>query len=306
MEFKNVEHVNPNELIINDEKFNILGTPKNYDELYNSIGQEGILTPLLINESNIVISGNIRLMIALDLCLESVPVIYVSIHESDMVTILNTDINREKSLSEKLKIYFMLREKYPIKKGGRTDINEKQNKDKKEFEKLNPLTEHTEKGVKSMLKYSTPGQIIDTAQKCERECKNVKLPMVTKKLTSKLNQNDIGVNSKMESSIDYEHVFKNEGLKEFVNQVNENGGSIFVTNVGSSKDWKLINNMKKVGLILYTFNQITNNSYTYHFVFMKSSNPPVKHLDLSINMRVVKYLTDISNEGIDMNYRIAS
>ena len=53
----------------------------------------------------------------------------------------------------------------------------------------------------------------------------------------------------MESSIDYEHVFKHEGLKEFVNQVNENGGSIFVTNVGSSKDWKLINSMKKVGLI---------------------------------------------------------
>jgi hypothetical protein len=129
--------------------------------------------------------------------------------------------------------------------------------------------------------------------------------MVTEKLTSKLNQNDIGVNSKMESSIDYEQVFKNEGLKEFVNQVNENGGSIFVTNVGSSKDWKLIHNMKKVGLILYTYKQIINNCYTYHFVFMKSSNPPVKHLDLSINMRVVKYLTDIANGGIDMNCRIA-
>ncbi len=70
MEFKNVKHVNPNELILNDEKFNILGIPKNYDELYNSIGQKGILTPLLINESNVVISGNIRLMIALELNLE--------------------------------------------------------------------------------------------------------------------------------------------------------------------------------------------------------------------------------------------
>jgi hypothetical protein len=306
MEFKNVEHVNPNELILNDEKFNILGTPKNYDELYNSIRQENILTPLLINESNIVISGNLRLIIALDLCLETVPVIYVNIHESDMVTILNTDINREKLLSEKLKIYFRLRIKYPIKKGVRTDINEKQKKDKKEFDELNPLTEHTEKGIKSMLKHSTPDQIINTAQKCEQECKNVKLPMVTEKLTSKLNQNDIGVNSKMESSIDYEQVFKNEGLKEFVNQVNENGGSIFVTNVVSSKDWKLINIMKNVGLILLTFKQITNNNYTYHFIFMKSSNPPLKHLDLFRNMTVVKSPTDISNISIEVNHRLAS
>jgi hypothetical protein len=306
MEFKNVKHVNPNELILNDEKFNILGTPKNYDELYNSIRQENILTPLLINESNIVISGNLRLIIALDLCLETVPVIYVNIHESDMVTILNTDINREKLLSEKLKIYFMLRKKYPIKKGVRTDLNKKQYEDKKEIEKLNPLKEHTEKGVRSMLKFSTPDQIIDSAQECERECENVKLPMVTKKLTSKLNQNDNGVNPKMESSIDYEKVFKNEGLREFVNQVNENGGAIFVTNVGSSKDWKLIQNMKKVGLILYTLKQITNNCYTYHFIFMKSSNPPVKHLDLHRNMTIVKSPSEISIISIDLNHRLAS
>ena len=110
----------------------------------------------------------------------------------------------------------------------------------------------------------------------------------------------------MESSIDYEHVFKHEGLKEFVNQVNENGGSIFVTNVGSSKDWKLIQNMKKVGLILYTLKQITNNCYTYHFIFMKSSNPPVKHLDLHRNMTIVKSPSEISIISIDLNHRLAS
>jgi len=306
MEFKNVKHVNPNELILNAEKFNILGIPKNYDELYNSIRQKDILTPLLINESNIVISGNLRLMIALDLCLETVPVIYVNIHQSDMVTILNTDFNREKSLSEKLKIYFMLRKKYPIKKGVRTDLNKKQYEDKKEIEKLNPLTEHGVKCTHEILKEFSPSQVLEAAKECEKERENVKFPDIHRKLRSKIHENIDGINSKMESSIDYEYVFKHEGLKEFVNQVNENGGSIFVTNVGSSKDWKLIQNMKKVGLILYTFKQITNNCYTYHFIFMKSSNPPVKHLDLSINMRVLKSRTDISNEGIDMNYRIAS
>lgn len=305
MEFKNVKHVNPNELILNDEKFNILGIPKNYDELYNSIRQENILTPLLINESNIVISGNLRLMIALDLCLETVPVIYVNIHQSDMVTILNTDFNREKSLSEKLTIYFILKEKSRISQGVRPDIDEDLKKEKQKLLELNPLTEHGVKCTHEILKEFSPSQVLEAAKECEKERENVKFPDIYRKLRSKIHENIDGINSKMESSIDYEQVFKHEGLKEFVNQVNENGGSIFVTNVGSSKDWKLIHNMKKAGLILYTFQQITNNCYTYHFVFMKSSNPPVKHLDLSINMRVVKYLTDIANGGIDMNCRIA-
>jgi hypothetical protein len=306
MEFKNVEHVNPNELILNDEKFNILGTPKNYDELYNSIGQEGILTPLLINQSNIVISGNIRLIIALDLCLKSVPVIYVNIHESDMVTILNTDINREKSLSEKLTIYFMLKEKSRIYKGVRTDIDEDLKKEKQIFQELNPLTEHGVKCTHEILKEFSESQIVEATKECENDYKNVKFTDVSRKLRGKLHKNSEEINPKMESSIEYEQVIKNERLKEFVKEVNENGGSIFVTNVVSSKDWKLINKMKNVGLILLTFKQITNNNYTYHFIFYKSSNPPLKHLDLFRNMTVVKSPTDISNICIDFNFRLAS
>jgi hypothetical protein len=306
MEFKNVEHVNPNELIFNDEKFNILGTPKNYDELYNSIGQEGILTPLLINESNVVISGNIRLMIALELNLELVPVNYVNIHESDMVKILSTDIYREKSLSEQLTIYFMLKEKSRISKGVRTDIDEDLKKEKQKFQELVPLTEHGVKCTHEMKKEYSESQIVEATKECEKECKNVKFTDVSRKLRSKFHKNSDEINPKMESSIEYEHVIKNERLKEFVKEVNENGGSIFVTNVVSSKDWKLINIMKNVGLILLTFKQITNNNYTYHFIFMKSSNPPLKHLDLFRNMTVVKSPTDISNISIEVNHRLAS
>jgi hypothetical protein len=223
-----------------------------------------------------------------------------------MVTILNTDINREKLLSEKLTIYFILKEKSRISQGVRPDIDEDLKKEKQKLLELNQLTEHGVKCTHEILKEFSPSQVLEAAKECEKERENVKFPDILRKLRSKIHENIDGVNSKMESSIDYEQVFKNEGLKEFVNQVNENGGSIFVTNVGSSKDWKLIQNMKKVGLILYTLKQITNNCYTYHFIFMKSSNPPVKHLDLYRNMTVVKSPSEISIISIDLNHRLAS
>lgn len=288
--FKNTQLIDPKKLILNDEKFSILGKCKNYDELYESIKNEGILTPLLVNESNIVISGNLRLCIALELNLKMVPVTYTNVEESDIIKMLHTDINREKTMTEKLMIYFILKEKYQIPRGGRTDLNQKLKEKKKIFDEFNPFSVHQTKTINGYLEDYTPEQIKESFQKIEDAVKVIKIPMVTNDLKNKNsnlsddkeetdNTPQPVFNLNNHITIDYGKIFKMENLRTEVSHIQVIGGSVFISNVPKDKDWKLIKEMKRIGLILYTFKCVSIDNYTYHFVFVKSEVPPVKQLE---------------------------
>ena len=288
--FKNTQLIDPKKLILNDEKFSILGKCKNYDELYESIKNEGILTPLLVNESNIVISGNLRLCIALELNLKMVPVTYTNVEESDIIKMLHTDINREKTMTEKLMIYFILKEKYQIPRGGRTDLNQELKEKKKLFDEFNPFSVHQTKTINGYLEDYTPRQIKDSFQEIEDAGKVIKIPMVTNDLKNKYsnisddkeetdNTPKPVFNLNNHITIHYGKIFKTENLRTELNHIQVIGGSVFISNVPKDKDWKLIKEMKTIGLILYTFKCVSIDNFTYQFVFSKSDKPPVKQLE---------------------------
>lgn len=288
--FKNTQLIDPKSLILNDEKFSILGKCKNYDELYESIKNEGILTPLLVNESNVVISGNLRLCIALELNLKMVPITYTNIEESNIIKMLHTDIYREKTMTEKLMIYFILKEKYQIPRGGRTDLNEELKQKKKLFDEFNPFSVHQTKTINGYLEDYTPGQIKDSFQEIEDTGKVIKIPMVTNYLKEKHSIVPKDIEEKYTTpkpvfnlndhlTIDYEKIFKLENFITEVSHIQMIGGSVFISNVPKDKDWKLIKEMKTIGLILYTFKCVSIDNFTYQFVFSKSDKPPVKQIE---------------------------
>jgi hypothetical protein len=294
--FESTKLVNPNELLVNDEKLTILGRSKNYSEIYDSIEKQGIITPLLVNKSNYVISGNLRLIIALELNMDSIPVNYVNIDESDMVTILNTDITREKTLKEKLIMYFILRDKYHITQGCRTDLDSDKKEQKTEFDKNQPLTVNDKRILKRLREIYTEDEILNAIDDVKLSGKKVSLFNVEKYLKDKKSkiQTDNG-NKKSDESKDSEvldtntnKIFKKElgltleynksldkaTLKQEVNKLRINGGSLFITKVPRDRDWSLNRKMLGVGMMLYTFRQTSQTMYTYHFIFMKSNTPP--------------------------------
>lgn len=302
--FEKTKYINPNNLSINEEKFTILGRSKNYGEMCDSIRNQGILTPLLVNKSNTVISGNLRLIIALELKMKLVPVNYVNFDESNMVTLLHTDVTREKTLSEKLNMYFILREKYEITQGSRTDRNEKKKEQKKEFEEKQPLSEYEEKIIKKLSKSYSREEIIYVIKELEISGEKVKLSTVVKKLNEKKSNvhssdddgdTDSSIDTEnhesdknpvfitnFELSIDYYQLLDLKTLKQEVGNLHVNGGSVFITNVDKDRDWKLNKKMFEVGMMLYTIKETAQNTFIYHFIFTKSNTTPMKQIETKI------------------------
>lgn len=118
--------VSPSMLIPNQRKQEIyLDRPNNYDEIKKNIEEQGIITPLLVNKNtHVIIDGNVRLLIALELGLKEVPVIYREIAEKEMdVKSVSANQQRIKSYSEILKEIEFFEQHFKIKKGQRTDLD---------------------------------------------------------------------------------------------------------------------------------------------------------------------------------------
>ncbi len=118
--------LSPSMLIPNQRKQEIyLDRPNNYDEIKKNIEEQGIITPLLVNKNtNVIIDGNVRLLIALELGLKEVPVIYREIAEKEMdVKSVSANQQRIKSYSEILKEIEFFEQHFKIKKGQRTDLD---------------------------------------------------------------------------------------------------------------------------------------------------------------------------------------
>ena len=119
-----IQLVDVSSIIPNKLKLSIYRFPKNYEEIVDNISNVGIVEPLILNMDNVIISGNLRLDIALELGIEKVPVIYQDVPNELMDIIsISTNQHRIKSYSEILKEIQFFESKFNIKQGSRTDLN---------------------------------------------------------------------------------------------------------------------------------------------------------------------------------------
>ncbi len=131
-------------LKFNEVKMKIyLLEPKNYGEIKNSIKTYGILEDLIVDpKTKIVISGNLRLKIAVELGMKTVPVIYRRYESKSIESIsINTNQQRQKSLIEISNEIDFIYESYPVGKGARSDKDESVRRNKEMRESF--LSEYT-------------------------------------------------------------------------------------------------------------------------------------------------------------------
>lgn len=121
-----VERVETTSIHINKEKEQLYLVDKAYDSLKLSIENFGIKEPLIVEkESNVVIAGNRRLKVAIELGLPSVPVIFRELGDKDRKLVYITHENqREKTYSQYLAEYRILQKRYPLSQGARTDLKQ--------------------------------------------------------------------------------------------------------------------------------------------------------------------------------------
>ena len=118
-----VQLVSTSKLKENNYSKLIYKSDKDFDFFKDTIQIEGVLTPLIVNMNNEVISGVRRLRAALSLGIDELPVIYSNISDSDvqrLIVIQNQQ--RQKTDVELYEEYKILTNLYGVKKGTRTDL----------------------------------------------------------------------------------------------------------------------------------------------------------------------------------------
>jgi site-specific DNA-methyltransferase (adenine-specific) len=118
-----VLNIDPTILVKNELKLEIYTSkPSNYDEMKSNIDMIGIIEPIIVeSKTNKIISGNLRLEIALELGLKLVPVIYQS--EADDLKVISTNQQRRKTLVDIYKEIEFFKKQFKVKKGQRTDLD---------------------------------------------------------------------------------------------------------------------------------------------------------------------------------------
>lgn len=118
--------VETSSIYINKEKEQLYLVDKAYEGLKLSIENFGIKEPLIVEkESNVVIAGNRRLKVAIELGLTSIPVIFRELGGKDRKLVYITHENqREKTYSQYLAEFRILQKRYPLSQGARTDLKQ--------------------------------------------------------------------------------------------------------------------------------------------------------------------------------------
>ena len=123
-----LELVNPKTLVENAFKAELYKVDSTYEWLLHNMKIFGIREPIIADvKSKMVISGNRRLKAALELGLVEVPVIFRELEKdksSHNAIFVSHEVQREKTYSQYLAEYKILREKFPMTQGTRTDITE--------------------------------------------------------------------------------------------------------------------------------------------------------------------------------------
>lgn len=119
-----VEYVKPESIFRNEELGKIYELPENYQTIKENIKEMGIITPLIVNSNNMVIvSGNLRHAICVELGIPLIPVFFVDIQDDMQLVSLSSNLHREKTTMEKYNEMKLYKTLFGIKKGQRTDLN---------------------------------------------------------------------------------------------------------------------------------------------------------------------------------------
>lgn len=134
-------YVDPTTLIENEIVSEIYSVTENYETIKENIKTMGVLEPLIVDEDYVVISGNLRRQIAIELQIPEVPIIIranggVDLNIKKLQAVSHAQ-QRIKTYSQILSEYELLQELYPLKRGGRTDVDENQKKNKQMRENFN-------------------------------------------------------------------------------------------------------------------------------------------------------------------------
>jgi DNA modification methylase len=118
-----VEYVAPKSINRNIELGNLYRIPSNYEIIKDNISTMGIITPLIVNSfNNVIVSGNLRHMIAIELGIPLVPVFFVNLTGDMTFVSLSSNVQREKSSLDKYREMQLFKTIFPVKKGDRTDL----------------------------------------------------------------------------------------------------------------------------------------------------------------------------------------
>lgn len=119
-----VEYVKPETIFRNVELGKVYNLPENYQAIKENIKELGIITPLIVNSNNLVIvSGNLRHAICIELGIPLIPVFFVDIQDDMQLVSLSSNLHREKTTMEKYNEMKLYKTLFGIKKGQRTDLN---------------------------------------------------------------------------------------------------------------------------------------------------------------------------------------
>lgn len=128
-----VEHVKPESIFRNEELGKVYNLPENYQAIKENIKEMGIITPLIVNSNNMVIvSGNLRHAICIELSIPLIPVYFVDIQDDLQLVSLSSNLHREKTTMEKYNEMKLYKTLFGIRKGHRTDLNPELQKLKEE------------------------------------------------------------------------------------------------------------------------------------------------------------------------------
>ncbi len=174
--------VNTNDLVLNQTIVDIYSTPENYDDMKSNILQFGIIQPILVNRSNlVVISGNLRLKIVRELGYDVVPVIFCELSEDELnIIALSTNFQRKKSLLDVKRELDFIEKYFNVGQGTRTDLNPQ-------------LKEEAD--LKKSAMSSIPKYAVDSIRKAERLTRQLYGNNATEVLESELQKVDKGQGS---------------------------------------------------------------------------------------------------------------
>lgn len=117
--------VNTKDLILNQTIVDIYSTPENYEDIKSNIIEFGVIQPILVNRSNlVVVSGNLRLQIVRELGYDVVPVIFCELTENELnIIALSTNKQRKKSKLDILNEMEFIKKYFNVGQGSRSDLN---------------------------------------------------------------------------------------------------------------------------------------------------------------------------------------
>jgi DNA modification methylase len=158
----------------------IYGTIKNdphFQILKDSIATDGILEPLVITQSNFIISGVRRYYAAIDLKVEFVPVVFSDLNEDDVddLTIMIHQQHRIKTPVQIFREVELISEKFNIQKGRPKSSDEEEKEARK---RRNELLSHVSKSTYNRLQksynnllpiYGNRDEVIEEMIRMERE-----------------------------------------------------------------------------------------------------------------------------------------